>query len=66
MPLDGQSGAWHMETLLLGYHLARYHGKRLYSYYSTSNGSKRFGKRITLRIFVGGKNGGHYETQRVE
>ena len=62
MPLDGQSGAWHMETLLLDYYLARYHGIRLYGYYSTSNGEIR----ITLWIFVGGKSGGHYKTQRVE
>ena len=32
--------------LLLDYYLARYHGIRLYGYYSTSNG----GKRIEIRI----------------
>ena len=57
-------GIW--KSLLLDYYLARYHGIRLYGYYSTSNGGKRIEIRIALRIFVGGKNGGHYETQRVE
>ena len=57
-------GIW--ETLLLDYYLARYHGMRLYGYYSTSNGGKRIEIRITLQIFVGGENRGHYSTQGVE
>ena len=66
MSLDSQSSAWHMENATIGYYLARYHGIRLYGYYSTSNGGKMNEIRIALQIFVGGKNGGHYETQRVE
>ena len=66
MLLDGQSGAWYMETLLLDDYLARYHGIRLYGCYSTSNGGKRIEIRITPWIFFGGENEGHYETQRVE